>query len=483
MGFNFKAFNFAIDEDFVDWLVDTQYPETYEKYSRFWSYYQNSSVPADYSSMPSGSFNEFSRNYVQAQEVGLPARITGKGSLLRKEIVIENDIAWRVNAMVDHLFGKGVTVFSRAPEQSRRQQIDAIIKQVFNSAGGFEFFQNMAVLGSVYGFVDCILRVNGLFDIPVKPQDFTQVLTAAATIDLDLVEASHCLAVVDETNYKKIKFYIQHFPQICNSVSNQDSFLSKILGSRAGSQREICNVTEIISDTQRQLYHDRRLVEQGENPLGVLPVVHIQNIAQPSYYEGFGDVEPLIPLQDELNTRLSDRANRITMQSFKMYLAKGIEAVGEREVMPGKMWCTDNEQAEICEFGGDAAAGGEDAHIQEVREALDKVSGVTPVAAGVIRGKLGNLTSAVALKMTLLGTLAKTERKRLTYGDGIKQICRLVLLALDKAEIFKTAACEREFELRFPNPLPEEPIEKLNEAKAKIELGIPKEKVLEELGY
>lgn len=214
-----------------------------------------------------------------------------------------------------------------------------------------------------------------------------------------------------------------------------------------------------------------------------MPVVHIQNVAQPCYYEGLSDVESLIPLQDELNTRLSDRANRITMQSFKMYLAKGIEVAGEREVMPGRMWCTDNEQAQITEFGGDAAAPGEDAHIQEVCEALDKVSGVTPVVAGVIRGKLGNLTSAVAMKMTLMGTLAKTERKRLTYGEGIKQLCRLIFDALDKSAVFKTKAIEREFELRFPNPLPEEPIDKLNEAKIKVELGVSKDKVLEELGY
>ena len=484
MGFDFRIFGYDLDEDFVDWLIDFQYPRNYEKYSRFWSYYQNPSSPASNSTMPQNVFNELSRNYVQAQEAGLPARITGiGGSSKRKEIVIENDIAWRINTMVDHLFGKGLTIFSKAPQPARRQQIDSIIKQVFKSAGGFEFFNNLAVLGGVYGFVDCILRVDALFAILPKPQDFSQVLTAAAKINIDLVEAAHCLAVVDETNYKKIKFYIQHFPQVCNSVSKQDSFLSKIIGSGGSGQRDICNVTEIISDSYYQLYYDGKLMRQDENLLGELPVVHIQNITQPCYYEGTSDVEPLIPLQDELNTRLSDRANRITLQSFKMYLAKGIEAAGEREVMPGMMWCTDNEQAEICEFGGDAAAGGEDAHIQQVREALDKVSGVSPVAAGVIRGKLGNLTSAVALRMTLLGALAKTERKRLTYGEGIKQLCRLVLAALDKADIYKTDISEREFELRFPNPLPEEPIERLNEAKSKIDLGIPKDKVLEELGY
>ena len=42
-------------------------------------------------------------------------------------------------------------------------------------------------------------------------------------------------------------------------------------------------------------------------------------------FEGLSDVEPLISLQDELNTRLCDRANRVTMQSFRMWLGKGID--------------------------------------------------------------------------------------------------------------------------------------------------------------
>jgi hypothetical protein len=493
MGLELRIFNSELDEDFVNWLIDTRYPQINEHYTRLWDYYQNTSLSPSQAGLPVNKINDLCRNYVQAQEAGLPARITGINKLCstgassanaqRKEIVIENDIAWRINAMVDHLFGKGLTICSKAADPKRREQIDTIIKKVFAAAGGIEFFQNMAVLGAVYGFVDCIVRPEAIFNLAPGGNDFDEALEAASLMEIDLIEASHSLAVLDESNYKKIKFYIQHFPQNCNSVSEKNSLLSRILNGQGSSKRQVCHITEIISESDRLLYRDGELLQKSDNPLGVLPVVHIQNIAQPCYYEGISDVEPLIPLQDELNTRLSDRANRITMQSFKMYLAKGIEAAGEREIMPGRMWCTDNEQAEVCEFGGDAAAPGEDTHIQEVREALDKVSGVTPVAAGVIRGKLGNLTSAVALKMTLMGTLAKTERKRLTYGEGIKHLCRLILEALDKACVFKTSQKERNFDIRFPNPMPEEPMDKLNEARVKMELGVPKDKVLEELGY
>jgi len=218
-------------------------------------------------------------------------------------------------------------------------------------------------------------------------------------------------------------------------------------------------------------------------PWGFLPVVHIQNIAQPYFYEGHSDVEPLIPLQDELNTRLSDRANRITFQSFKMYLGKGIEGFEDKPISPGRMWYTDNPEASIEEFGGDEATPSEGLHIAEIREAMDKVSSVTPLVAGVLKNKLGNLTSAVALRLTLMGMLSKNERKKFTYSDGVKKICRMVLTMLDTAGIYKTGTGEREVDVIFPSPLPENMNEKLEEAQMKKELGVPTEQVLRELGY
>jgi hypothetical protein len=206
-------------------------------------------------------------------------------------------------------------------------------------------------------------------------------------------------------------------------------------------------------------------------------------MAQPFYYEGASDVEPLLPLQDELNTRLSDRASRITFQSFKMYLAKGIEGFESRPVSPGRMWYTDNPEATIEEFGGDSGTPSEDMHIAEIREAMDKASGVTPLVAGIIKGKVGNLTSAVALRLTLMGMLSKTERKRFAYGEGLRKIAEMVLKILDKANVYKTSNADRQIDIIFPSPLPENVMEKLKEAQIKKELGLPAEQVLRELGY
>ena len=60
---------------------------------RLWQYYRNPMTAGD-----------AQRPYRQAQEWGLPARITGANAssdVARKEVVIENDIGWRVDAMVE----------------------------------------------------------------------------------------------------------------------------------------------------------------------------------------------------------------------------------------------------------------------------------------------------------------------------------------------------------------------------------------------
>jgi hypothetical protein len=515
MSFELSIFNQGqageeLEAEYLEWLVEEKWPEIQAHFGKMWEYYANAIVDLHRaeSHTVERKMSESGKCYVQAQEYGLPARITGVtrcaeagvfggrpiGDVQRKEVVIENDIAWRINAAVDFLFGKPVSIVSRSPDSAKRAEVEGILKAVFSANGGIGFFQDMAVLGGIYGFVDCMVRpgreIYEHISNPTSDLSYSRegrlpaevVLQLARAIGLELIEAPRALPVLDENDYRRVIYYVQHFQQAKNQLAGNTNLLWKLLG-RGGEKRQVVNVTEITSAHAWQRYEDKELVAEGETPWGFLPVVHIQNIAQPFYYEGQSDVEPLVPIQDELNTRLSDRASRITMQSFKMYLGKGIEQFAEKPVSPGVMWCTDNQDASIEEFGGDQENPSEGLHISEMREAMDKVSGVTPLVAGVIRSRLGNLTSAIALRLTMMGTLSKTERKRFTYGEGIKRIAGMVLEILDKANIYKTSERDREVEIIFPDPLPENEMEKLNEAKAKKELGVPVERVLKELGY
>lgn len=485
---NFGAPNLA--PDFILHLASDEAPARAMHFGRLWSYYRNDLSPLgaglDRSAGRSASDRANLRPYVQAQEFGLPARITGRSrlgwggaaepepGLARKEVVIENDIGWRIDTGVHFLAGKAPRIESLAPEAGARRRVEAALDTVWKASGGPALVQEIALLGAVYGFVDLVVRTRP----PGGPGDEAAVL-------IEAVEAPRVLPILDESDYRRLRYWVQTFRRQANRLAPSGGALRRPPGRAAAETA----VLEILGPTWWQRYESGpdggpgTLVAEGPNPLGRVPVVHVQNLANPMHYEGTGEVEPLVGLQDELNTRLSDRAGRVTFQSFKMYLGKGIEGFEDRPVAPGRMWSTDNPDASIESFGGDADSPSEEAHIDEIRQAMDKVSGVTPLAAGLLRDAVGNLTSAAALKVVLMGTLARLERKRITYGEGIAETNRLILHALDALGTLRTRPEQRETRIHWPDPLPEDMSRRLADAKAKRDLGVPAETVLDELGY
>ena len=493
----------TLEESFVEYLIREEAPDRALHFARLWAYYRNDLTPLG-AGLPeaerSGDWLASARPYYQAQEFGLPARISGRShlgyggagvpqpALSRKEVVIENDIGWRIDTGVHFLAGRPVAFESLARRPEDARQIEAALAAVWRASGGQTLLEELALLGAIYGFVDLAIRVrldNG--DVAEArtgggggASPGTPALRAGRMISLEAIEAPRILPILDQADGRRLRYWIQSYRRQTNRMAGA-GFLGRLLG-RAARPEEV-EVLDIIGPTWWQQYEDGELVAEGENLLGRLPVIHIQNFAHPMHYEGASEVEPLVPIQDELNTRLSDRANRVTFQSFKMYLGKGIDGFENRPVAPGRMWSTDNPDASIEAFGGDAESPGETAHIAELREAMDKVSGVTPLAAGLLRDSLGNLTSAVALRVVLAGTLARLERKRVTYGVGLVEANRVILEALDRFGILRTASVDRDTRLHWPSPMPENLSERLAEAKAKRELGVPSETVLRELGY
>ena len=376
--------------------------------------------------------------------------------------------------------------------------------------GGTALWQNAALLGAVYGHVDFMLDCGGLARVGAKssaietadgrpaqrqsPSGAPSNHSLDALIEqlrsavlIETVEAPRAIPLVNRHDYRVLDAYILHFRQPTNDVE-REGILSRLTRAVLGqapckSRRASTEMLEIHSASRCQRYEDGVLVHETINRLGRLPIVHIQNLAQPLHYEGLSDVEPLIPLQDELNTRLSDRANRVTMQSFRMWLGKGIEGFIDRPIGPGQMWLTDNLDASIEAFGGDADSPSERAHIEELREALDKASGVTPAAAGHIKARVGNLTSENALRISLTGTIAKIKRKRVTYGAGISELCELVLHALDVHGVYRTTPAERRIDIAWVDPLASDESRRIADALAKAQLGIPTSVLRAELGY
>jgi hypothetical protein len=490
----------GLSEELLELLLDEHDDIVLPRLNRLWGYYRNALAEPTSGGGSRGA---------PAQAVGLPTRLSeGAGPTgddrVHREIVIENDIAWRVHTLVDFMFPAAPRILSKAGDAARRREIEAVLAAVFDANGGISLWQNAALLGGIYGYVDFLMDASGLARQGVadsarrasgKPsgmdsttQGLSEFLSRMAhAIRIETVDATRAIPLLSPSDYRTLDGYIIHYHQLTNEIE-RTSFLrqqvARLFRTAAPSaQRGSVTLTEIHSITHSQRYENGVLNSEQVNRLGRLPVVHVQNLSQPLSYEGVSDVEPLIPLQDELNTRLSDRANRVAMQSFRMFLVKGIEGASTMPFGPGQMWTTDNPEASIEPFGGDADTPSERAHMTELREAMDKASGVTPAAAGHIRARIGNLTSENALRISLMGTIAKVKRKRVTYGAGIQSLCELILHALDVHGVYRTAPAERQVEIVWADALPVDESRRIADALAKAQLGVPTGVLRRELGY
>lgn len=470
-------------------LIDAHENGALPRLEQLWAYYRNPLELVGRSGLAQGA-NQAGW-YRMAQERGLPARVTGTSvdgvspASGRREVVIENDIGWRVGTMVDFMFGSPVRIESLSEDESTKDAVEGVLERVWEHSGGIALMQDIATLGHVYGYVDLLVRVDEDRLVGASLE------TVHEAFSIEPIEPRRGVPIVSDSDYRVLEGYAIHFERELNEIeeSSEKGSLRNRFGRLVGGGKDVphrrrSTVTELVTGDGWEVFEDGERVSSGSRSVlgSVVPVVHIQNMSQPFVYAGLGEVEGLIPLQDELNTRLSDRANRVTLQSFKMYLARGIEGFDGSGVGPGTVWSTDNPEASIVGFGGDASSPSEDGHIAEIREAMDKISGVPPLAGGVVKAKLGNLSSANALRVTLMGLIAKTMRKRVTYGRGIEGVSGLVLRALDEAGVIRVKESERGVRVVWGvlGPIGEE--ESLDAGRAKIELGASEEQVLGELG-
>ncbi len=490
----------GLDPAFVDQLI-REHNEKCAELSRLWAYYRNPVTHA-----PRIGADGLARSARRlAQEAGLPGRVTGvRGEALtddrhaeRREVVIENDIAWRVHTMIDFLFGKPLTVVSTAASEAKRELIDGLIESAWKNSGGLALLQDVALIGHVFGHVDLVVRVDerAMSAIGRRAARLREsgasihalrglMREAGRAVRIEPVTPERGIPVLDPGDYRRVVGYVIHYEREANEVE-RTGLVRRLAGRRAHERsRRVESYTEVHGPGGREVWVDGELIERDEMRMATdgVPVVHVQNLSQPLRYEGIGEVEPLIPLQDELNTRLSDRASRVTLQSFKMYLAKGIDGFERVSVSPGTVWSTDNPDASVEAFGGDASSPSEDRHIGEIRQALDKISGVPPVASGVIEARVGNLTSANALRVTMVGLISKTNRKRVTYGRGVIAASEMVLAAAGDAGLIELSLGDRELKVEWPDPLPIDEQEIAQSARIQRELGVPAQRIAERFG-
>ncbi|MCH7792997.1 MAG: hypothetical protein IID31_12050, partial [Planctomycetes bacterium] len=223
----------GLDEALLAALIAEHEARVRDRLEPLWRYYRNeASAPG------------LGTRRRLAQESGLPIRITGAARhdlaiddrAAGREIVIENDIAWRVHTMVDFMFGKPVQILSTAPDEPLRRRIEAVLDAVWEASGGISLFQDMALLGHVYGHVDLLVRVDDAlftqqFDAD-EPESFAEL------IRIEVIEPTRGFPIVNPMDYRRLDGFVVRLTRVLNEVERgpggaAGSFLRRLGGSPA----------------------------------------------------------------------------------------------------------------------------------------------------------------------------------------------------------------------------------------------------------
>ncbi|HPB34105.1 MAG TPA: phage portal protein [Caldisericia bacterium] len=221
---------------------------------------------------------------------------------------------------------------------------------------------------------------------------------------------------------------------------------------------------KIVEDLGIDFYNNltgQNIVEEVYTNIDDFLIVHIPNFEIEDDFWGVSDYEDILPLQDEINNRLS-RISMILDKHSDPWLvvppgtlnekgelnksASGVFEIGQGELVP--QYLTWDSSLTAC--------------FQEIDKLVDYLHIITemsPTITGL--DKAGYPESGEALQRRLLRTLAKIGRKRSYYDLGLKKLLRLAQEL--ECEIERTNYKPFDVEILWDDGIPTFYTEKLNQ--------------------
>lgn len=246
---------------------------------------------------------------------------------------------------------------------------------------------------------------------------------------------------------------------------------------------------EVITRGLIREYVDDRLIDERENSLGEIPVVRVRNLPVSGEPLGMSDLDDVIPLQHELNAKVTDISDIINYHAAPITLVFGAK-VKNLEKGARKIWGGLPKDGDVKNLELDSELEASLNYVNLVKTAMFELAKMPEDAFG--RNMNVSNTSGVALHIRNQPLMELTRTKWITYGEGIQKINRLILLSamviehpsLDIKAFKKLSGVEKYWtETEFPNPLPKDELIEMQLIAQKIKLMLKSRKeALVELG-
>lgn len=231
---------------------------------------------------------------------------------------------------------------------------------------------------------------------------------------------------------------------------------------------------EFWTDTEIIVYNGKEEVDRMENPYGFIPFVQIKNFPIAGRTRGQGDLDDIIPLNVELNTKKSDVSEVIDYHSAPITLVYGAK-IGNLEKGANKVWGGLPKDAKVENLGlqGDLMASS--SYISDVKTSMCEIAGIPETVLGGANA-ISN-TSGVALQYMNLPLIERTRIKRSCTSDGLKQVNKMILFIsqyhglIEKPEDISMKDFLRN-DVELPDTLPKDELMELNKIQQEMTLGL-----------
>ncbi|MCC6224712.1 MAG: phage portal protein [Thermoleophilia bacterium] len=181
-------------------------------------------------------------------------------------------------------------------------------------------------------------------------------------------------------------------------------------------------VVETWTASELVLTVGEQVVRHGPNPYGWIPFVHVPNLQPANAFWGISDLVDVIPINRELDERISDQADIIRYHADPPIVFRGVTDHSDLAVGPGTVWDIPTDaDVKLLEWQGQPPAVGE--HIERTLRSLYEVS-ETPRTAF---GETDQVLSGVALETQLRPIIQKTLRRHAFWTRALRDRNRMIL--------------------------------------------------------
>lgn len=231
---------------------------------------------------------------------------------------------------------------------------------------------------------------------------------------------------------------------------------------------------ELWTKDEIVVYEGKEEVDRMENPYGLIPFVQIKNFPIAGRTYGMGDLDDIIPLNVEINTKRSDISEIIDYHSSPITCVFGAK-IGNLEKGANKVWGGLPKDAKVANLEMQSDLSASTHYAESLKTSMCEIGGIPETVLGGASA-ISN-TSGVALQYMNLPLIERTRVKRQCTQEGLETLNKMILhISLIMELIEKPEEISKKDylynEVKLPDTLPKDELIELQKIEQELKLGL-----------